>query len=250
VIIRSALIEPKGQRMIEKSVAYSSDGRVFSGVLLSQGEALRPRPGVLVLHGGAGPGAHERERAERLVALGYVALIPDLFGEVFRDREHGVRVITELVASPPLLRARVGAAFECLSAQPEVVAEQVAALGFCFGGHAALELARSGKSLRAVASFHGGLSTHAPAEPEHIAGKVLVCTGAADPFVTREHRCAFEDEMTNARADWQLQIYGGAVHGFSERSERPRPGCAYDEAADRRSWTALRALLAETLAAE
>jgi dienelactone hydrolase len=123
-------------------------------------------------------------------------------------------------------------------------ASRLAAIGFCFGGLAALELARSGAELRVVASFHGGLSTRAPAQPGAVRASLLVCTGAADPFVPREQRAAFEDEMNAAGADWQLALYAHAQHGFTERSAS-RPGCAYDANADRRSWRALIDLLAE-----
>jgi dienelactone hydrolase len=124
---------------------------------------------------------------------------------------------------------------------------RVTAIGFCFGGLAALELARSGAQVRAVVSFHGGLTTSAPAEPGKVKAAVLVCTGAADPFVTREHRNEFEDEMTRANADWQLCTYANAMHGFTERSLH-RPGAQYHEATDRRSWQAMRAFFDETLA--
>jgi dienelactone hydrolase len=199
-----------------------------------------------VLHGGAGPGAHERERALRLVELGYVALIPNLFGEPFKSREHGMAVIRGLVDDPLALRTRLADALACLQAQALVDKSRLAAVGFCFGGLAALELARSGLPIRVAASFHGGLSTRAPARPGAIRASVLVCTGAADPYIPREQRAAFEDEMNAASADWQLSLYAYAQHGFTERSVN-RPGSAYDAPADRRSWRALLDLLAEKL---
>ncbi len=118
---------------------------------------------MLVLHGGAGPGAHERARARMLAKLGYVAFVPDLFGEVFANRERGIAVITDLVANPSRLRARVNRG-ACVNRRPPGVdPARIAALGFCFGGHAALELARSGADIRAVVSIHGGLTSRAPA---------------------------------------------------------------------------------------
>jgi dienelactone hydrolase len=201
----------------------------------------------MVLHGGAGLGEHERDRARMLTELGYVAFAPDLFGEVFESRARGVEVITGLVADARALRARLSDALACVRARPTVDPSRVAAMGFCFGGLAVLELARSGADLRAVVSFHGGLTTRAPAEPGGVRAPILVCTGAADPFVTREHRGAFEDEMTRANADWQLCVHAHATHAFTERKARG-PGCQYHEPSDRRSWQAMRAFLDEMLA--
>jgi dienelactone hydrolase len=96
-------------------------------------------------------------------------------------------------------------------------------------------------------SFHGGLAARAPAEPGAVKASVLVCTGVADPFVTREHREGFEDEMTRARPDWQMHVYANAMHGFTERVA-DRPGARYDPRADRRSWSAMRDLFDEAFA--
>lgn len=217
-------------------------------VLGFRGSLLQPvgvgrTPGVLVLHGGAGPGEHERSRARTLAELGYAAYVPDLFGEPFRDRAHGIAVIQSLVEKPALLRSRLAAAVRWLREQPVIDAGRLSAIGFCFGGHAALELARSGEELACVVSFHGGLQSRQPAEPGRVKARVLVCTGAADPFVPREHRQAFEDEMSAAGARWELHVYGGVQHGFTEAAAR-QPGCAYDQHADRESWRAMLDLLA------
>jgi dienelactone hydrolase len=238
--------------MQEHTIEFASAGRAFAGRFFEPAAGSGLRSGVMVLHGGAGLGPHERERARMLAELGYVAFAPDLFGERFESREHGIEVIQRLLGDPPLLRARLADALACMRSGAGVDGARLAAIGFCFGGLAALELARSGADLRAVVSFHGGLTTQAPAQPTRAKPAILVCTGAVDPFVTREHRSAFEDEMTHAGADWQLQVYAGAMHGFTERrlgdGTPQRPGSQYHEAADRRSWAAMRAFLGEMLA--
>ena len=207
-------------------------------------------PGVLVFHGGSGLTEHETERVRMLGALGYVAHAPDLFGETFTDRAHGMRVIGQLVAEPARLRERTAAALAELASRPDVDASRIAAIGHCFGGLAALELARSGADVRAAVSFHGRLVAVAPARRGEVRARVLACTGADDPFCPREHRIAFEDEMTAAGVDWQHHIYAGAQHGFSVPGIDPakQPGCAYHELADRRSWAAMLALLGEVMA--
>jgi dienelactone hydrolase len=193
-----------------------------------------PRGAVVVCHGGGGLAPHEREVIERLAALGYAALAPDLYGA-----PPSIEMIKALVAEPTELRRRVLAAVDAVRARGKV-----AVIGHCFGGTAALEAARSGAELACAVAFHGNLGSPAPAE--RIATRVLACCGAADPFCPREQRAAFEDEMTRAGARWQLDVYGGAMHGFTVRGI-DRAGCAYDELADRRSWAAMTALLDETI---
>jgi dienelactone hydrolase len=227
--------------------SYEVDGRSFEGVLATP--TTHPvRGGVLFFHGGGGIGDHERDRVRRLAETGYVAFAPDLFGEVFADRARGMAVIGELVAQPASLRARVEAAWRRLGAH-DAVAGRTAAIGHCFGGLAALELARSGADVRAVVSFHGGLAAREPARPGEVRARVLVCTGADDSFCPRDQRSAFEDEMTRAGVDWQVHVYGGARHGFSVPGIDParHPGCAHHEASDRRSWQAMLELLEEVM---
>lgn len=204
-------------------------------------EKAAPSGAVVVCHGGGGLAPHEREVCERLEALGYAAVAPDLFGERPADRAGWMAMIQALVADPRELRRRVLAAVDAMR-----VHGRVAVVGHCFGGTAALEAARSGADLACAVALHGGLATRAPAE--RIAARVLACCGAADPFCPREQRLAFEDEMTATGASWQLHVYGGAQHGFTVRGIE-RPGCAYDERAARASWAAMTALLDETIRA-
>jgi dienelactone hydrolase len=126
----------------------------------------------------------------------------------------------------------------------------MAAVGFCFGGMAALALARSGANLAGVVSIHGSLATSKPAAPDNVPTKVLVCHGASDPHVPMDDVVAFTGEMNRAGADWQLVIYGNAMHGFTHEHAKPgaTPGVAYDPIADARSFAATRAFLAEAFA--
>ncbi|HEY6007814.1 MAG TPA: dienelactone hydrolase family protein, partial [Geobacteraceae bacterium] len=124
---------------------------------------------------------------------------------------------------------------------------RLAAIGFCFGGTTVLELARSGVDLAGVVSFHGGLDTPNPADATRIKGKVLALHGADDPFVPHADVAAFEKEMRSAGVDWQLNIYGGAVHSFTNPASGndPSKGAAYKEKAERRSWHAMRQFFRE-----
>jgi len=209
-----------------------------------------PRPGILLVHGGAGLDAHAREQACRYSALGYAVLACDMFGDgIAGDRERVMACLLALRDDPGLLvrRGRVG--LTALAGCPEV-AGPAAAVGFCFGGMAVLALARSGADLAGVVSIHGSLATSAPARAGAVTAKVLACHGAADPHVPPADVAAFAEEMNRAEADWQLIMYGRAQHGFTHRHAVPgaMPGVAYDRLADERSFAAARAFLAEALA--
>lgn len=224
-------------------IGYEAGNRSFAGVFVPPATAPAAA-GVLVLHGGGGPTAHDREVAGRFARLGYAAYVPDLFGQTFASRAEGAAVIGALVSAPELLRTRLTAALARLRAEL-ASATPLAVVGHCFGGLAALELARSGAQICAAVAIHGGLHTRAPARPGDIRARILACTGAADPFCTPEQRATFEAEMTAAGADWQHHIYGGAMHGFSVPGVAAAPGVAHHEPSARRSWDATRALLSE-----
>jgi dienelactone hydrolase len=146
-----------------------------------------------------------------------------------------------------LLRQRVQAGLDTLLKQEGVDKRRVAAIGYCFGGTTALELARSGADIAGVVSFHGGLSTPTPEDAKNIKAKVLACHGADDPNVPPAEVAAFEKEMRDAKADWQLIAYGNAVHSFTDKSagNDNSKGAAYNENADHRSWQAMKDMFAE-----
>ena len=219
-----------------------------------------PRPGILLIHGGAGLDAHAREQACRYAALGYAVLACDMFGDgIAGDRERVMACLLALRDDPGRLVRRGQAGLAALAGCPEA-AGPAAAVGFCFGGMAALALARAGTNLAdpgpagpalaAVVSIHGSLATSAPAQPGAVTARVLACHGAADPHVPLADVAAFAAEMNHAGADWQLVMYGRAQHGFTHQHAVPgaMPGVAYDRLADERSFAAVRAFLAEALA--
>jgi dienelactone hydrolase len=137
-----------------------------------------------------------------------------------------------------------------LAQQNTVDTARIAAIGYCFGGTTALELGRSGAALNAIVSFHGGLASARPDDARNIKAKVLVCHGAADTLVPMAQLAAFEEEMGRTNVDWQVQVYGGAGHGFTnpEADGASVPELAYHAAADKRSWSAMLQLFEESLA--
>jgi dienelactone hydrolase len=227
-----------------RTLAYRDLDTAFTGALYAPGDG--PRPGILLIHGGAGLDDHARGQAHRYAQLGYTVLACDMYGDgVAGDRERIMATVKTLRDDPDLLVRRAEAGLAALAACPET-GQTVAAIGFCFGGLAALTLARAGVDLAGVVSIHGSLTTVRPARPGAVKATVLVCHGAADPHVPMEQVTAFADEMAKADADWQLNIYGKALHGFTHRHATPgaQPGVAYDQAADERSFAAVATFLA------
>ena len=230
-------------------IEYHHDGTRYVGHLaLPDGEA--PAPGVLVCHEGPGIDDHARNTAVRLADLGFVAFALDYHGNGERLDFSQVRErLAPLRESAELTRAVGGAGLQVLLDQPRVDRTRVAAIGFCFGGTMALELARDGRDLQAVVGFHSGLATPRPDDASRITAKVLVCIGADDPMIPPEQRAAFEHEMRTGGVDWRLNLYGGAVHSFTnpDADRLGVPGIAYHEATARRSWAAMLDLFDEAL---
>jgi dienelactone hydrolase len=235
--------------MLKETLSYEADGLTMVSQLYV-GEGSGPRPGVLVFPEAFGLGDHAKSRAERLAGLGYAALACDLHGDsrVFDDLTQVMPLIESLRADPSRTRARAGGGFDALRARPEVDASRIASIGFCFGGTMSLELARGGADIAAVVGFHSGLATVAPDDAKNIKAKILVCIGADDPGIPAEQRADFEQEMRKGGADWQMHLYGGVVHSFTnpEAARLGRPEFArYDAKADARSWAAMMALFDE-----
>jgi dienelactone hydrolase len=256
-----------GDAIAARDLSYQDLDLPLTGLLCWDDAQDDPRPGILLIHGGAGLDAHAREQARRYAGIGYTVLACDMFGPgVAGNRERVMACLLALRDDPDLLVRRARAGLAALAGCPEA-AEPQAAVGFCFGGMAALALARAGADLTGtdltgaglagaglagVVSIHGRLATTRPAVSGTVTARILVCHGASDPHVPPGDVTAFAAEMNQADADWELVMYGRAMHGFTHRHAIPgapgaMPGVAYDRLADERSFAAARAFLAETL---
>jgi len=204
------------------------------------------RPGILVVHGGAGLDAHAEGRAQRLAELGHVVFACDMYGDgVAGDRQRVMSCINELRADRRRLCERAQAGIDVLASHPQVDG-RVAAVGYCFGGMTVLELARNGFDLAGVVCVHGSLSTTRPAQPGSVKPRILVCHGALDPHSPPAHVVAFIEEMNHAAVDWQLIVYGGAMHGFThETATGQTPGVLYHAPSDVRSSAAIQRFLGD-----
>ena len=240
-----------GKSMYTEEISYEVEGTTMIGHLaLPDGDDVRPC--VLVCHEGPGMSDHARTRADRLAVLGYVAFALDYHGggTVLTERAEMSGRIGAWLEDPTQTRLRAHAGLDVLLAQVRADAARVAAIGFCFGGTMALELARSGADVKAVVGFHSGLGTARPQDASNIRGSILVCIGADDPMVPEAQRLAFQDEMRAANVDWRLNLYGGAVHSFTnvDADAMGAPMIRYHKPTDDRSWRAMLDLFGETLA--
>ncbi len=236
--------------MHTETLEYHADGLHMLGHLAFDPSQAGRRPGVLVFPEVFGLGSHAKSRAERLASLGYVALAADLHGGQYitKGLEEAMGLMGVLRETPSKLRARCTGPLAALLARPEVDPARIGAIGYCFGGTMALELARSGAAVGAIVGFHSGLATHAPQDAKNIKGRVLACIGADDPGVPLDQRVAFEQEMRDGGVNWQLSIYGGVKHSFTnpDAHKLGMPDfAAYDAQADSRSWSEMLTLFGE-----
>jgi len=239
---------PDGAAITTAPVDYELDGTALQGILAVDAASEQRRSGVLVIHDWLGVGAYVQVRSQMLARLGYVALAPDIYGADLRpSMKQASAVAGRFYADAPLVRSRAAAGLAQLRDQPLVDPARIAVIGYCFGGFAALELARSGADIAAVVTFHGALKTDRPQDAAKIRGKVLVLSGAADPVVPDQQIRDFENAMRAApEVDWQLVHYSGAMHAFTQPDvNAPDRGAGYQESADRRSWAAMLALFDE-----
>jgi len=232
-----------------RAVSYLDGQTPLTGELHWNTSQQGKRPGILLVHGGAGLDDHAKYQAGRYAAAGYAVFACDMFGQgVAGNRERIIECLTSMRDDPSRLVERGMAGLAALSLCPEVDG-RFAAVGFCFGGLAVLTLARSGTRLAAAVSIHGSLATTRPAGPGSVTARVLACHGALDPHVPLQHVTEFAEEMNGAGADWKLIMFGGAMHGFTHRDAAAgaTPGVAYNAVADEQSFAATRAFLADAI---
>jgi dienelactone hydrolase len=234
-----------------KTVDYKQGDATLEGWLVYDDAKQGKRPGVVIFPSWNGPGNDEKGRAEMLAKSGYVAFVADVYGKGIRPQgfKDAAAESGKYMKDRPLLLQHAQAAYDQLRKNPMVNAKKIAAIGYCFGGAGALDLARSGASLVDTVTFHGDLVSPTPQDDNNIKGRVLVLHGASDPVVGPKDQDEFKKEMTDAHVDWEMVLYSGAVHSFTQKSagNDPSKGAAYNANADKRSWQELTRLFHETL---
>jgi dienelactone hydrolase len=235
-------------KVVTKKVPYELDKAKFEGVLIFDDEGA-PKPGLVLVPNWLGITEANVKQATLVAARGYVVFVADMYGTTARPKnmEEAGKAAGALKADRPLMRQRVTKALEQLQAQKSNLdAKKVGAIGFCFGGTAALELARSGAKLGGVVTFHAGLSSPTPADAKNITGRVLVLHGADDPYESPEEIKGFQDEMRAAKLDWQFVAFGNAVHSFTDVDANMPGQAQYNEKVAHRAYQMMDTFFAET----
>jgi dienelactone hydrolase len=232
--------------MTLRTIAYQADGVRLIG-LLADGSNGNSAPGVLVAHESPGMTEHVKGRASALAEQGYVAFALDLFGAHDLDLEEARRHSSLVMTTPGLMYARANAALMVLANQTNVDSARLAAIGFCLGGITVLELARHGAPIKCAIGFHPGLKRPAGSPDGAIGAKVLMMIGDRDPIVPQEDRVAFAQSMNAAGADWELHVFGGVGHSYTNPAidAYGLPGFGFDARANSRSWEMALTLLSE-----
>ncbi len=237
-----------------EEIHYEVAGKEFTGYLAYDDSITTPRPGVLVLHEWWGHNDYARKRTRMLAELGYTAFALDMYGTgVLADHPDNAKAFMQAIfGDMDNTRARFDAARELLVNHETVAGSKIAALGYCMGGGLSLAMARAGEPLDGVIVVHGSLGTKTPAQPGQIKGKILVLTGAEDPFVPPEQVEGFKKEMDAAKVDYELISYPGAKHSFSVKGadkigKQFNMPLSYNEAADTDSWQRIKDFLRNVL---
>ncbi|MFY0577086.1 dienelactone hydrolase family protein [Cystobacter fuscus] len=238
---------------MQKPVVYELEGAKFEGVLVYDDAVKTPRPGLVLVPNWLGVNEPNLKQAALVAGKQYIVFVADLYGQAVRPKnpDEAGKVSGVLKHDRDLMRTRVNRALDVLRAEGKAVgldAKKLGAVGFCLGGTAVLEMARSGMPVAGVVSFHGGLDAPLPAAEGAITAKVLVLHGAEDPQVPPAEVKGFQEEMRKAKADWELVSYGGAVHSFTIVEANTPGKVQYDAKVAGRAYLAMNDFLAEVFA--
>jgi dienelactone hydrolase len=234
--------------MFTSNYIYHQNAQELHGFLAYDKSIKSARPAVLVAHDWSGRNELACNKAKLLAEMGYIGFALDMFGnaQLGYTNEEKTALMQPLVTNQQLLRQRVIAALETVRALPEVDTQRIAIIGFCFGGMCALELARSGAEIKGAVSFHGILSKPGTLETQSIKAKILALHGYDDPMVKPEQVTLFCQEMTVAKANWQIDMYGHVQHAFTNpQAHDSQAGLMYNATAAKRSWLAMTNFLQE-----
>ena len=237
--------------IVSNTVGYLDGDVLLEGFFAFDDSIVGRRPTVLINHTWAGRDDFVAEKAKKLAALGYVGFAVDMYGKGVLGScpEENAKLMQPLMDNRQMLQKRMHAALYAVKLLPWVDDNKTAAMGFCFGGLCSLDLARAGADLKGVVSFHGLLGAPVNIQGNAIKAKILAFHGHDDPMVPVEQVLAFEREMTEAGADWQLHTFGNTMHAFTNpAANNPDFGTVYQPDADKRSWIAMENFLTEIFA--
>ncbi len=233
----------------EEVVTYNADGVSLKGYIVFDKNKIGKRPAVLVVPEWWGLNDYAKSRARQLAELGYIAMAVDMYGDgkTAANPLQAQELATPFYTDPKLSKNRLDAALKKVKEYKQTDANNVAAIGYCFGGSVVLNSAKLGADLKGVVSFHGGLAG-VPAQKDLLKAKILVCHGEADKFVPQKDVDAFKHEMDSIGADYTFKSYAGATHAFTnpqstETGKKFNMPIEYNAAADKASWNEMKNFL-------
>ncbi|MFL2754808.1 MAG: dienelactone hydrolase family protein [Gammaproteobacteria bacterium] len=231
--------------MKTEKITYQSGDKSFEGFLAQpEGDS---NPCVLIAHTWAGRDAFVEEKAKLLTELGYAAFAIDMYGDgkIGTSNEENAGMMQPLLDDREELARRALASLDAVSKIDSIDASKIVIMGYCFGGLVAMDLARTGADIKGAVSFHGFLAGPENSTNE-IKAKLLALHGDSDPMVGQDQIESFRQEMTSKKVDWQLHVFGGAMHSFTNpEANDPDFGAVYSKNADERSWKIFTDLLKE-----
>lgn len=233
----------KEPKLKEENVTYSSDSTNMMGYVVYDENIEGPRPAVIVIHEWWGFNDYAKMRARELAKLGYIAMAMDIYGDGQQadNPTDAMKLAGPFYQNPQMAKPRFEAAMEKLKSFSQTDAQNIAAIGYCFGGAQVINLAKMGEPLKGVVSFHGNLMVM-PADKDKLSAQILVCHGADDPLVPAEEIEKFKNEMDSIGATYSFKAYQGAVHAFTNPNATamgekfPDLPVKYNAAADTASW--------------
>lgn len=235
--------------LVQEEINYTLHGVNFKSYVAYQ-SSENQLPAILILPDFSGRNPRMCETADMLAKEGYYAIAVDIYGDakVGKDTEENLSLMQPLIDDRQILLKRLDKALTEAASIQQVDSNKIAAIGFCFGGLCALDMARANLRLKSVISFHGNLSSNNLALNEKIEPAVMVLHGHDDPMVTPESVMSFESEMTQRQADWQVHVYGNTIHAFTNPdADDVSFGVKYNPLTSQRAWQSARAFLTETL---
>lgn len=233
-----------------KTMSYYDDNIKLNGFSCASSKVTPNKPGVLILPAWKGIDEHAKNSAEKLSDMGYNVFVADIYGEgnYPKSMEEAAKQAGFYKKNIDVYQKRIALALDQLI-QSGTNLDNIAVIGYCFGGTGVLEAARCGMNVKGVVSFHGGLGKDESRPKKIISTKVLVLHGADDPYVSKDEVAAFQLEMKDAEADWEMIFYANAVHSFTDKNagNDNSKGAAYNEKAEKRSWQHMKLFLNEVL---
>jgi dienelactone hydrolase len=235
--------EMKEPKLKEENVTYTGDNVTMNGYIVYDENKEGARPAVLVIHEWWGLNDYTKRRARQLAELGYIAMAVDMYGngKTADNPDSAGKYAMPFYKNPQMMKARFDAALDKLKTYTQTDGSKIAVMGYCFGGAQSLNLARLGEDLKGAVSFHGSPLLGVPLDKSKLKADILVCHGAADPFVPQKEVDAFKKQMDSAGVKYTFKAYEGAVHAFTNPAatalgEKFKIPIKYNAAADSASW--------------